>query len=858
MFRDDSARAQAWFAEEPWRTRPVALPHRLAGMLGVAEEQMFYFLAKEYFAGRGVIVDAGSYLGRSAYAFAQGLRANPAYRPERDRVHCFDLFVVLDDLMMDMARDERGNGPTRGQSTRAVFERQVAPVRDVLDVHEGDFLTVQWPRQPVEILMVDVAKSVQLGKRIVDLFFPCLVPGVSIVVQQDDHHAWLPHLHVVMEHLADCFEIAVRRVDATAVFLLTKEMPPAALERARAYDFTVQEQIDLMGRAIRRLPAADRAWVELARIVLLLLCGVDPADVRRELAALQRRCEGSETAAWRQQSEHVASRFPHWEERWATRRRGRCCGTRGPSASAASASGSRTSCCRRGASRMQSRRSSTVWWRGRRRRGARRVPRAARHHLAAPAGCGARRCRHGSAASRNGQGTGGPRAGREGAVAPRRPCRRRRESAARAHERPASGPGGAAGSRPAAAGFHLTRPVGAVELAQLPRSAIMGGMLTRVAVAIACCGAAVSQTPATQPAKVDFQKQIAPILVERCIGCHGPKEQKGDLRLDTKEHAFAAREEDVHTVVPGKPDDSEVVRRINLPADDEDVMPAKGGPLTAEQQELVRRWVAEGAEWPATGDQFLAKELAARVLPKITFELPAVDAAGQAAIDAAVAELKELGAVVQPVAADTQALDANLSLLRDKVGDAQLALLVPLAPRLVWLDISRTAATDAGFAHVGKLTQLRRLQAASTAAGDAAIVHLAPLARLEHVNLHGTRVTDRGLAGLAGIATLRRLYLWQTAATAEGAAALRRKLPELQIDLGDYAAPRLAAAEQEIAERALRNKPVNDVCPVADKPVDPAFTLEHEGRRIGFCCAKCRAAFEKEPAKYAGKLPAAK
>src|SRR5687767_2652984 len=118
---------------------------------------------------------------------------------------------------------------------------------------------------------------------------------------------------------------------------------------------------------------------------------------------------------------------------------------------------------------------------------------------------------------------------------------------------------------------------------------------------------------------------MAPLLIEHCIGCHGPDEQKGDLRLDTKEHAFAAREEDVHTIVPGKPDGSELVRRIGLPADDDDVMPAKGGLLTKEQQELVRRWVGEGADWPAGGDAFVARELAARVLPKTTFELPAID-----------------------------------------------------------------------------------------------------------------------------------------------------------------------------------------------------------------------------------------
>jgi YHS domain-containing protein len=42
---------------------------------------------------------------------------------------------------------------------------------------------------------------------------------------------------------------------------------------------------------------------------------------------------------------------------------------------------------------------------------------------------------------------------------------------------------------------------------------------------------------------------------------------------------------------------------------------------------------------------------------------------------------------------------------------------------------------------------------------------------------------------------------------------------------------------------------------VADKPVDPNQTVEHDGRRIAFCCGKCKAAFEKEPAKFLAKLP---
>ena len=64
--------------------------------------------------------------------------------------------------------------------------------------------------------------------------------------------------------------------------------------------------------------------------------------------------------------------------------------------------------------------------------------------------------------------------------------------------------------------------------------------------------------------KVDFTKQIAPILVQRCIECHGPDEQEGDLRLDAKAFVFAEGDEDFWTVAPKDPDDSELLRRLGL------------------------------------------------------------------------------------------------------------------------------------------------------------------------------------------------------------------------------------------------------------------------------------------------------
>src|SRR5436190_14049444 len=94
--------------------------------------------------------------------------------------------------------------------------------------------------------------------------------------------------------------------------------------------------------------------------------------------------------------------------------------------------------------------------------------------------------------------------------------------------------------------------------------------------------------------KVDFAKSIQPILEKRCIECHGAKKQKGDLRLDSKDAALKGGK-DAKAIVPEKPDDSDMVRRISLPAGHDDIMPPKGDPLTKDQIDLVKKWITEGA-----------------------------------------------------------------------------------------------------------------------------------------------------------------------------------------------------------------------------------------------------------------------
>ena len=102
--------------------------------------------------------------------------------------------------------------------------------------------------------------------------------------------------------------------------------------------------------------------------------------------------------------------------------------------------------------------------------------------------------------------------------------------------------------------------------------------------------------------EVDFSREVLPILSENCFHCHGPDagERKADLRLDLAEGATADLGGGHRALVPGKPDESALIGRVNA-TDPDEVMPPpdSGKSLTATQRETLRKWIASGAKYEA-------------------------------------------------------------------------------------------------------------------------------------------------------------------------------------------------------------------------------------------------------------------
>jgi hypothetical protein len=118
---------------------------------------------------------------------------------------------------------------------------------------------------------------------------------------------------------------------------------------------------------------------------------------------------------------------------------------------------------------------------------------------------------------------------------------------------------------------------------------------------------------------LDYNRDVRPLLSDRCFKCHGPDAaaRRGKFRLDIREDALTPRDGIVR-LLPGRPDESELMLRILSPHADEAMPPPEDGgrPLSPLEQALIRRWIAEGAPYaphwslipprrarpPATGD----------------------------------------------------------------------------------------------------------------------------------------------------------------------------------------------------------------------------------------------------------------
>ena len=130
------------------------------------------------------------------------------------------------------------------------------------------------------------------------------------------------------------------------------------------------------------------------------------------------------------------------------------------------------------------------------------------------------------------------------------------------------------------------------------------GLLLPALMAAKLVSSAEPRLPPAAARRIDFVKDVRPILAMSCFSCHGEKKRKGDLRLDRKDSTVGSG-----AIVPAKSADSPLIQRV-AGLDPVTKMPPKGPALSAAQVGILRAWIDQGAVWPDDADAKAARHWA--------------------------------------------------------------------------------------------------------------------------------------------------------------------------------------------------------------------------------------------------------
>lgn len=237
----------------PWRDitqAELGAAAHVPSMISPEERQLYYWLARNVADQAGAIVDLGCFLGGSTACLAQGAAARPLSLP----IHAYDRFTA-GERQKRKHLYAHGVAPFEGDDVYAFAVDYLSPWADQVTLHRGEIPDIGWSGEPISLLVFDAGKRPATSDRMGAAFFPALIPGRSLLVQQDyllkDH----PWLICQIELLADALHPVARTEKNSVVFQTTRQITPRDMTKARTAKLSDAGMLSLMARACERLEA---------------------------------------------------------------------------------------------------------------------------------------------------------------------------------------------------------------------------------------------------------------------------------------------------------------------------------------------------------------------------------------------------------------------------------------------------------------------------------------------------------------------------------------------------------------------------------------------------------------------------
>lgn len=274
------------------------------------------------------------------------------------------------------------------------------------------------------------------------------------------------------------------------------------------------------------------------------------------------------------------------------------------------------------------------------------------------------------------------------------------------------------------------------------------------------------------------------VLDINCIGCHNPNKKKGELLMTGIDELLVGGENGA-AIVRGEPANSELVRRLRLPRENEEHMPPEGKkPLSENEIQILERWIALGASDTLRlnhldNDEPLLNLVKTIMVPKKSDKWESFPILA----DSTLQNLNGDYRTVKRISANTHAL--NVSVFSPPEYDPELILaLGRVAENIVELDLSGLPLGEREMEMVGMCKNLEWLELDRTRITDAQFAKLKGLSNLSVLKVYATGITEASLPVLKNFNGLHSLYLWDTPLSNIKNGALKDALPNVHIDRG--------------------------------------------------------------------------
>lgn len=240
-----------------------------------------------------------------------------------------------------------------------------------------------------------------------------------------------------------------------------------------------------------------------------------------------------------------------------------------------------------------------------------------------------------------------------------------------------------------------------------------------------------------------------------------------------------------NTIIAGNPDESEIIRRLHLPFEDEEHMPPEGKkPLDETEIQILERWIAQGASDTLRLEHLENSEPLADLVKSLMEPDPLEKWASLPQVaDSTLQNLSSDYLTINRVASNSNALSIDVY-MPPEYDSKPITNLRRVANNIVELDLSGLPIGKEEFALVASSKNLEWLEIDKTPVTDNEIDTLRTLSKLQTLKVFETAISDKSLLVFREMSNLKNLYLWKTSISSEAVEQLKIDLPLLKVNSG--------------------------------------------------------------------------